>query len=304
MNPARRRWLLALGQAPLGGLGAPVRAHAQAQAGQQPRSGAGADGGETDPVRRGREWVFPRDHGAHLGARIEWWYATGWLGSEDAPHLGFQLTFFRSRTALAEGNPSRFAPRQLLMAHAALVDLRAGRHAHDQRIVRWSGAADAGGGRASVSDAHIEIGNWWLRRDAAQWRASLPAAGFDLQLSLKPSQPLLLQGDAGFSRKGPGPEQASHYYSEPQLRATATWAAGRATQPVQGRAWLDHEWSDQILHPQAVGWDWAGINFFDGSALTVFALRRADGSALWSGGSFRAPGAAAHSFSPFHMVHR
>ena len=22
---------------------------------------------------------FPRDHGAHLGQRIEWWYATGWL---------------------------------------------------------------------------------------------------------------------------------------------------------------------------------------------------------------------------------
>ena len=28
---------------------------------------------------------FPRDHGSHPDARTEWWYATGWLGSEAAP---------------------------------------------------------------------------------------------------------------------------------------------------------------------------------------------------------------------------
>jgi hypothetical protein len=45
-----------------------------------------------------------------------------------------------------------------------------------------------------------------------------------------------------------------------------------------GRAWMDHEWSNQLLHPEAVGWDWIGINLFDGSALTAFVLRRRDGS--------------------------
>jgi hypothetical protein len=37
-----------------------------------------------------------------------------------------------------------------------------------------------------------------------------------------------------------------------------------------------------------VGWDWIGMNLFDGSALTAFVLRRADGSAVWAGGSHRA----------------
>jgi hypothetical protein len=37
-----------------------------------------------------------------------------------------------------------------------------------------------------------------------------------------------------------------------------------------------------------VGWDWLGINLFDGSVLTAFRLRRADGSAVWAGGSHRA----------------
>ena len=38
--------------------------------------------------------------------------------------------------ALAEANPSRFAPRQLLFAHAALADPRSGRLLHDQRAAR------------------------------------------------------------------------------------------------------------------------------------------------------------------------
>ena len=45
-----------------------------------------------------------------------------------------------------------------------------------------------------------------------------------------------------------------------------------------------------MLHPQAVGWDWIGINLFDGSALTAFRLRDRDGAALWDGGSFRSAG--------------
>ncbi|MNV86823.1 Hydroxyneurosporene synthase (CrtC) [compost metagenome] len=38
------------------------------------------------------------------------------------------------------------------------------------------------------------------------------------------------------------------------------------------------------------------MNLGDGSALTAFHLRRPDGSALWGGGSWRAPGQAARIF--------
>jgi predicted secreted hydrolase len=58
---------------------------------------------------------------------------------------------------------------------------------------------------------------------------------------------------------------------------------------VSGKAWLDHEWSEEILHPDALGWDWIGMNLLDGSALTAFRLRDKDGNALWDGGSFRSP---------------
>jgi len=259
---------------------------------------AAAEG--VDSVRRGRPLAFPRDHGAHLTARTEWWYATGWLGTPETPTHGFQVTFFRSRTGLAEGSNSRFAARHLLFAHAALTDLGAQRHRHDQRIARWGGQGPTGGASASTADADILLGHWRLARQdladgASAYRAEVDAGtAFSLNLTLRSTQALLLQGDAGFSRKGPDETQASHYYSEPQLAV-----GGRiGSSPVNGTAWLDHEWSDQILHPEAVGWDWIGINLFDGSALTAFRLRRADGSALWAGGSHRPRDGIARSFAP------
>lgn len=267
----------------------------------------------TEPVRRGRALRFPRDHGAHLSSRIEWWYATGWLGTPQAPTHGFQITFFRSATGLAAHVNSRFAARHLLFAHAALTTLplsnsqQPGQHQHDQRMQRWSGAPNAPLAHAGLTDAALVLGNWRLHRDGNQWLADLPAKDFRLTVAMTRTQPLLLQGDAGYSSKGPGAEHASHYYSEPQLAAAVTLAAGapqaqaRQAPPAQranGRAWLDHEWSDQLLHPQAVGWDWMGINLFDGGALTAFVLRRADGSTLWAGGSFRSAAGVLTTFTP------
>jgi predicted secreted hydrolase len=254
-----------------------------------------------DLVRRGRPINFPRDHGAHLGQAIEWWYVTGWLATEAAPDVpshGFQVTFFRRRTGLAVNNPSRFAAKHLLLAHAALTDVRAGKHLHSQRLARWSGAPDATlRHRAALHDGDVAMGPWALRRSApsdgqaATWRASVTVGDGDatttLALALQSTQPVLLQGDAGFSRKGPEEAQASHYYSEPQLSVQAQLVHGTNALTLKGRAWLDHEWADSLMHPDAVGWDWIGFNLNDGSALTAFQLRRKDGSVLWAGGSFR-----------------
>jgi predicted secreted hydrolase len=251
---------------------------------------------------RPRALVFPADFGAHPDTRTEWWYATGWLADPvrpNEPTHGFQVTFFRSRTALAQRqppHPSAFAARQLIFAHAALTDLGARRQHHDQRMAR------EGFGRASAApgDTRATLGDWHLAREAGSdsgsslYRARVGSAalGGTLTLVLRTTQPLLLQGRAGLSRKGPDAAQASHYYSQPQLAVEAHWQpeGQRAVQTLAGRGWLDHEWSETLLHPQAVGWDWIGMNLDDGSALTAFRLRRADGSTLWAGGSWRRAG--------------
>jgi predicted secreted hydrolase len=257
---------------------------------------------DDDPVRRSRPLAFPRDHGAHLGSAIEWWYATGWLRAAGRNALlGFQVTFFRSRTGLAEKLPGRLAPRQLLFAHAAITDLAAASHRHAGRLARWSGqVAQDLRAWVSVTDAEVHLDGWSLtRRDTpagSRYDTQIDAEDFALQLALSTTQPLLLQGDGGFSRKGPDEAQASMYTSEPQLAVAGRVRIDGKPLAVTGRGWIDHEWSDTLLHPQAVGWDWIGFNLDDGSALTAFRLRRADGSSLWTGGCLRAPGAAPRHF--------
>jgi len=261
---------------------------------------------------RPRALVFPADCGAHPDTRTEWWYATGWLADParpQAPTHGFQVTFFRSRTALAQRqppHPSAFAARQLVFAHAALTDLGARQQRHDQRLAREG----FGRAEAALGDTRLMLGDWQFVREpsdtGSRYRARVGSAalGGTLALTLQTTQPLLLQGQAGFSRKGPQAEQASHYYSQPQLAVQAHWQPEGQREPrrLTGRGWFDHEWSETLLHPQAVGWDWIGMNLDDGSALTAFQLRRADGSALWAGGSWRRAGeTAVRAFSAHEL---
>ncbi|NML15555.1 lipocalin-like domain-containing protein [Azohydromonas caseinilytica] len=289
-----RRPLLAALAALAGPVALPRAALAAEARADAPRGADLADASRTlDALIAPRELKFPRDFGAHLGTRTEWWYATGALRTEAGETLGFQLTFFRSRTGLGREDGGRFAPRQLLSAHAALSEIRAGKLHHAQRLARWNEAPDAPLAAASVRDTDVFVNDWLFRRSgdagASRYRARLADrdAGFAYEIELAATQPLLLQGEAGFSRKGPQAEQASHYYSEPQLAVTGTLWRGQRRDAVTGRAWLDHEWSEAILAPGAAGWDWIGMNLDDGGALMAFQIRRRDGSALWAGGTYR-----------------
>ncbi len=103
-----------------------------------------------------RPLVFPRDHGAHPEYRTEWWYLTGWLDVPGASSLGFQVTFFRTRTEVDPANPSAFAAKQLVIAHAALADPALGSLLHDERIARTG--FDVVG--ASEQDTDVRLGPW------------------------------------------------------------------------------------------------------------------------------------------------
>jgi predicted secreted hydrolase len=107
----------------------------------------------------------------------------------------------------------------------------------------------------------------------------------------------MLEGDRGFSRKGPRDSEASYYYSEPQLRVSGRVRAGGAEREVTGVAWLDHEWSSEYLAPEASGWDWLGANLDDGSALMAFRMRGKDGSVVWSQATLRAKGGAVETYA-------
>ena len=246
-------------------------------------------------VTPGTPLRLPRDHGAHPDYRTEWWYVTGWLRDPDGKPLGFQVTFFRSRPETASGNPSAFAPSQVLFAHAALSDPETGKLQHDQRVARQG----FGIAQAATSDTAIRLIDWtFSRRPDGSFRTTVPGRGFALDLAFQPSQPAMANGQAGYSRKGPRPEQASYYYSMPHLKVSGTILRGGRRVPVAGEAWLDREWSSTLLPENAVGWDWAGINLDDGGALMAFQVRGKDGGPVYAGGTYRRPNGSQVALGP------
>jgi predicted secreted hydrolase len=215
--------------------------------------------------------------------------------------LGFQITFFRTKPTLDETNPSAFAARQLLIAHCAVSDPAQGRLWHDQQI-RRAGLDLAG---AETGDTHVWIGRWALRREgdargsSGSYMADLGSEELSLHLRLAVTQAPLINGDSGFSRKGPAPESASYYYSVPHLKVTGTVSrGGGSAQTVGGEGWLDHEWSSEYLDSEAAGWDWVGINLDDGAALMAFRIRNAGGVTRWAGGTLRDAAGRIQVFSP------
>ena len=250
--------------------------------------------------------TFPRDRGSHPDFRTEWWYITGQAATSGvaAREFGFQLTFFRSRIDGTQAMASNFAAKQLMFAHAAITDVQGKKLWHDQRIARDG----FGIAVASQTDMSVKLRDWQLQVIQAQpgqpnnYAAELPGNDFGIKLQFTETQPVLLQGNRGLSRKGPEEKQASYYYSQPQLATRGSLQLQGKSFEVTGKAWLDHEWSEEILHASATGWDWIGMNLDDGSALTAFRLRNIDGGAVWDGGSFRAAGGTPYIFSRGEVI--
>jgi predicted secreted hydrolase len=231
-----------------------------------------------------RIFQFPADHGAHTQFRNEWWYVTGWLDAQDGTALGFQVTFFRSRPSLDQRNPSAFSAKEILFAHAALSDPSLGKLLHDERAAR----AGFGLAEASTADADVVLNGWTLKRDAeGRFHTNVVAKEFAFDLTFAATQPVMLEGENGYSRKGPIPTEASYYYSLPHLAVSGSVQRLGRSVTVKGSAWLDREWSSSYLDKNAVGWDWVGLNLDDGGALMAFQIRDAAGGALWAGGSLR-----------------
>lgn len=243
------------------------------------------------PLPPGQSLQFPRDYGAHPAYKTEWWYATGWVKTPDGKDLGYQVTFFRAAPPHDTANPSRFAPHQLIIGHAALSDPAVGKLRHDQRSAREG----FGLAYAKTGDTDVKLDDWrMVRGQDGAYHVKLAANGFTLDLTLRPRQSVLLQGENGFSRKSPDPLSASYYYSEPQLDTTGTitvtgarGGAKAVPMPVTGVTWLDHEWSSAYLDQDAAGWDWVGINLDDGGALMGFHMRSKTGGKLWAHATWR-----------------
>jgi len=240
-------------------------------------------------AREAREWRradpsyrlgLPRDHGSHPDYKIEWWYYTGNLATREGRRFGYQLTFFRVGVDPTPSNPSRWAVRDLFMAHFAITDIASGRH-HAADLVNRAGVGWAG---AATEGLRVWNEDWLAAQDAdgrhrLQAAAASGGASFAAGLVLQEGGRFVAHGEQGFSRKGSQPGNASHYYSLTRMPTRGTLTVGGERFTVEGNSWMDHEFGSSLLEPGQVGWDWFAIQLEDGADLMLFQMRRADGRA-------------------------
>ncbi|ATJ84529.1 lipocalin-like domain-containing protein [Halomonas beimenensis] len=253
---------------------------------------------------------FPGDHGAHPDYRLEWWYLTANLEDAEGEPLGIQWTLFRraGRPPSSLGEPGPWAADQLWMAHLAVS--RGASHRVAERFARGTAAPRAPEARqagVTVRPFRSWLDDWTLASrseapgaDALDHLAVSASAGrgddaFGLRLALDAQGPLVRHGEAGFSRKAEG-GQGSMYVSQPFYRVAGEVVLDGERVPVTGRAWLDREWSSQLLGPGQAGWDWLALHLDDGHKLMAFRLRGDDGDVL--SGSWIAPDGAVISLGP------
>jgi predicted secreted hydrolase len=271
----------------------------------EPESGSAADNAEVSGGRAGFAGLgetvdgfahagsgtslsFPEDHGPHPDFRIEWWYLTANLEDENGEPLGIQWTLFRQaqQPGTSESEPNVFwATDQLWMAHMALS--RGENHRVAERFARGAGvplpdAAHQAGVTARPFRAWLD--DWRLESQATNTaddaldhlsltaQAEDESGAFGYRLDLKAEGPLVRHGDNGFSQKS-ADGQGSMYYSQPFYRVSGEVMLDGENVAVSGRAWLDREWSSQLLIADQAGWDWFSLHLDSGARLMAFRLR-------------------------------
>lgn len=231
----------------------------------------------------GRPFSFPADHGEHPEFKTEWWYFTGNLSDQAGLAYGYQLTFFRTGLATPAGKVAQgpWTPDAVMMAHFAVSDPEGGKFHPFQRFSRPSlGLAGVKSNSAGLS---VWLEQWRMERSAdGHWKLLATETTPDgqplsLELTLEEQKPPVLQGQQGYSRKGPDPAQASYYVSLTRLASAGELSFGNRRLAVRGLSWFDHEWSSSAMAPGLAGWDWFSLQLDDGWDLMLYLLRYQDG---------------------------
>ena len=221
---------------------------------------------------------FPGDHGPHPAFKLEWWYYTGNLLTTTGRRFGYQFTIFRN--ALAPPDTTRnnaastWRTNQLYFAHFTVSDLKNKQFHAFERFSR--GAAGMAGAQSEPYNVWVED---WRAMQVAQsmppMRVEAAQDGIAIDLSMDLAKPIVLQGDAGYSVKGPGYGNASYYYSMTRLQTKGAVTIDGETFEVEGLSWMDREWSTSLLADDQEGWDWFSLHLDDGRDLMYFNVRYA-----------------------------
>jgi len=225
--------------------------------------------------------TFPEDHGSHPGYRTEWWYYTGNLISDSGDRYGYQLTFFRRQisplgaTANWPRPSSSWRTQQIFFGHSAISNISDRRHLQAELIAR--GALGMAGVSQKTAATTVLIRNWSAKIGADSHILTANTADFSIDLTLQPAKPPVLQGQAGYHRKGRTKRRATCYYSLTRLISKGFLKIDGKTIAVEGLSWMDHEYGTAPLDEGTVGWDWFSLQLSDQTEAMLYLLREENG---------------------------
>jgi predicted secreted hydrolase len=223
----------------------------------------------------GYQFAFPRDHASHPEFKTEWWYYSGHLRTDNGHEFGYQLTFFRVgvEPSLRQDPRSRWAVRDLYLAHFAISDLR------QRRFLYWERRSRGALGSAGASTTALKVwnGDWAATANGTAHLLVAGVEGYAIDLTLSPTKRPAIHGQDGVSQKAEGPGRASHYYSLTRMATAGTLNVAGKARKVTGSSWMDHEFGSNQLTASQVGWDWFALQFENGTELMLYQLRHESG---------------------------
>jgi predicted secreted hydrolase len=201
---------------------------------------------------------LPRDHAAHPGFQVEWWYTAGTVAASHGDDYFWFATVWGSPIAL--------------VARVNVVDLRSDRVVLSQEYTRFA--------PLTADQTRFAVGSFSLGWQAAgalgRWSVDAPVGrGGLLALNLIPSQPYVLNGPHGIVPQGNG--ALSAYYSDPRLAAQGTLEIGGRSSHVSGQGWFDHQWGNFASNAGSMHWNWFACQFADRSDLMLYQFITPDG---------------------------
>lgn len=218
-------------------------------------TGAGPAAASTSPAVR--PVALPRDHGAHPGFQVEWWYTAGTV--RDA--AGHRYFWFATVWSAAQG----------LVARANVVDLGSDRVVLSREYVSAT-PVSSGQTRMPVGAFRLQ---WLPARTFGRWSITAAAGSATLNLGLSAAGPYVRNGPDGIIQQGPGGPSA--YYSAPRLAARGSLELHGRRIALSGEGWLDHQWGNFIGNPGALRWNWFACQLRDGRDLMLYQFLNGNG---------------------------
>jgi predicted secreted hydrolase len=198
-----------------------------------------------------RPVALPRDHGAHPAFQVEWWYTAGTVsGPGGRDFFWFATVWAGMGFKLARVNVVDLGADRIVLSHeyVAIGALRPG-----QTVIQV-------GGFTLQWQPTGRLGRWTVA-------ASVPGTG-QLQLSLTPTHPYVLNGTNGIVQEGAGATSA--YYSAPRLAAQGTLVLDGHQSAIGGQGWFDHQWGNFAANNASWHWNWFACQFTDGRDLMLY----------------------------------